>query len=76
MALRDVKLRDVAGSWADLNLERFRKSHQPIVWLLAPLIGLATGAAAILFRLAIGVFQLPWLHTMSERVAAAAREQP
>jgi CIC family chloride channel protein len=76
MALRDVKLRDVAASWADLNLERFRKSHQPIVWLLAPLIGLATGAAAILFRLAIGVFQLPWLHTMSERVAAAAREQP
>ncbi|HSB58625.1 MAG TPA: chloride channel protein, partial [Methyloceanibacter sp.] len=76
MALRDVKLRDPAASWADLNLERFRKSHQPIVWLLAPLIGLATGAAAILFRLAIGVFQLPWLHTMSERVAAAAREQP
>ena len=76
MALRGVKLLDIARHWAVPNLERFRNSHQPIIWSLAPLIGLATGAAAIVFRLAIGVFQLPWLHTMSENVVAAARQQP
>ncbi|MCK4275087.1 MAG: chloride channel protein, partial [Phycisphaerae bacterium] len=43
---------------------------------MAPLIGLATGVAAILFRLAIGVFQWPWLGTMSENMAMAARAQP
>lgn len=47
-----------------------------MVWLLAPLIGLATGAAAILFRVAIGVFQLPWLGTMIEAVAKVARAEP
>jgi chloride channel protein, CIC family len=76
MALRDVKLLEVARHWVIPNLERFRNSQQPVIWLLAPLIGLATGGAAIVFRLAIGVFQLPWLHTMSENVAVAAREQP
>ncbi len=76
MALRHVKLLETAGRWTIPNLKQFRESRQPIVWLLAPLIGLATGAAAIVFRLAIGVFQLPWLHDMSEKVAKAASGQP
>ena len=76
MALRHVKLLATAGRWTVPNLKQFRETRQPIVWLLAPLIGLATGAAAILFRLAIGAFQWPWLHDMSEAVARAAREQP
>ena len=76
MALRRVRLLATAGRWTIPNLKQFQESRQPVVWLLAPLIGLATGLAAIGFRLAIGVFQLPWLHDMSENVAQAARAQP
>ncbi len=76
MALRHVSLLETAQRWTVPNLKHFYETRQPVVWLLAPLIGLATGAAAILFRLAIGVFQLPWLRTMSEAVAGAARAQP
>ena len=76
MALRRAQLLDTARRWTIPNLKHFQETRQTTVWLLAPLIGLATGIAAILFRLAIGVFQWPWLHTMSEHVAAAARHQP
>ncbi|MDJ0513305.1 MAG: chloride channel protein [Methyloceanibacter sp.] len=76
MALRRAQFLDTARRWTIPNLKHFQETRQPIVWLLAPLIGLATGVAAILFRLAIGVFQWPWLQTMSEHVAAAARQQP
>ncbi|MEZ5826923.1 MAG: chloride channel protein [Hyphomicrobiales bacterium] len=76
MALRRVKLLATARRWTIPNLKQFQESRQPLVWLLAPLIGLATGGAAILFRLAIGAFQWPWLHTMTENVAQAAQEQP
>ncbi|MGD2025899.1 MAG: chloride channel protein, partial [Methyloceanibacter sp.] len=76
MALRRAQLLDTARRWTLPNLKHFQETRQPIVWLLAPLIGLATGVAAILFRLAIGVFQWPWLHTMSEHVAEAAKHQP
>ncbi|MEQ8695252.1 MAG: chloride channel protein, partial [Bauldia litoralis] len=58
------------------NLRIFQQGRHPVVWLLAPLVGLATGGAAILFRLAIGAIQWPWLGTMSESVTAAARQQP
>jgi len=75
MALRRVKLLATARRWTIPNLKQFRESRQPTVWLLAPLIGLATGVAAIGFRLAIGAFQWPWLQDMSENVAMAAREQ-
>jgi CIC family chloride channel protein len=76
MALRHVNLLKTVERWTLPNLRSFHEGRQPVVWLLAPFIGLATGGAAILFRLAIGVFQRPWLHTMSENVAAAARAQP
>jgi len=76
MALRRVKLLATARRWTIPNLKQFRETRQPTVWLLAPIIGLLTGVAAIVFRLAIGVFQWPWLHNMSEHVALAAREQP
>jgi CIC family chloride channel protein len=76
MALRRAQLLDTARRWTLPNLKHFQETRQPIVWLLAPLIGLATGVAAILFRLAIGVFQWPWLQTMSEHVAEAAKHQP
>lgn len=76
MALRRVKLLATARRWTIPNLKQFQESRQPLVWLLAPIVGLATGLAAIGFRLLIGVFQWPWLHDMSENVAAAARFQP
>lgn len=76
MALRRVKLLATARRWTIPNLKHFQESRQPLVWLLAPVIGLATGLAAIGFRLLIGVFQWPWLHDMSENVATAARLQP
>jgi CIC family chloride channel protein len=76
MALRYVRLLATARRWTLPNLKQFQERRQPTVWLLAPFIGLATGLAAILFRLAIGVFQWPWLQDMSENVAAAARAQP
>lgn len=76
MALRRAQLLDTARRWTIPNLKHFQETRQPTVWLLAPLVGLATGVAAILFRLAIGVFQWPWLQTMSEHVAVAARLQP
>lgn len=76
MALRRVRLLATARRWTIPNLKQFQESRQPTVWLLAPFIGLATGIAAILFRLAIGVFQWPWLQNMSEHVVEAARAQP
>jgi chloride channel protein, CIC family len=76
MALRRAHLLDTARRWTIPNLKHFQETRQTTVWLLAPLIGLATGIAAILFRLAIGLFQWPWLQTTSEHVAAAARDQP
>ncbi|WP_421722871.1 chloride channel protein [Bauldia sp.] len=62
--------------WTVPNLKQFADDRQPVVWLLAPLVGLATGIAAILFRLAIGAVQWPWLQTITENVAEAARAQP
>jgi CIC family chloride channel protein len=76
MAFRQVKLLATAGRSTLPNLKHFRETRQPVVWLLAPFIGLATGVAAILFRLAIGAFQWPWLHDMTENVARVARGQP
>ncbi|MCB1441595.1 MAG: chloride channel protein [Methyloceanibacter sp.] len=76
MALKRAQLLDTARRWTIPNLKHFQETRQPIVWLLAPLIGLAAGVAAILFRLAIGAFQWPWLHTVTEHVAEAARLQP
>jgi len=63
-------------SWVAPNLSWFRANRQPTLWLLAIAIGVGVSAAAILFRLGIGLVQLPWLHTMSERVASAAAAQP
>ncbi len=59
-----------------VNLTSFLEDRQPLVWLLALIIGIAAAYAAILFRLAIGVFQLPWLGTMSEEIVSAARGLP
>ncbi len=58
------------------NLELFLRTRQPVIWLLAPMVGLGVGGAAVLFRLAIGLVQWSWLRDMSENVTSAAAEQP
>ncbi|MCB1474965.1 MAG: chloride channel protein [Rhodobiaceae bacterium] len=58
------------------NVERFAESRQHILWLVSILIGAGAAGGAILFRLAIQLFQLPWLRSMSERVASHAESLP
>lgn len=66
----------LATRWLGPNLRQFLSARQPIVWLLALLVGVGTSVAAILFRLGIGAAQLPWLGTASQDVARAARDVP
>lgn len=65
-----------AWSWVRPNLTYFLTTRQPVLWLLALLIGIFVGGAAIAFRELVGAFQLIWLQDMSELVATAARRQP
>lgn len=60
--------------WSGLrpNLIIFLASRQPLIWLLALLVGAVVAVAAILFRLLIGLVQLPWLGTTGENVVTAA----
>jgi len=62
--------------WISPNLRVFLGSRQPTVWVAAVAVGIAAAIGAIVFRLAIAVFQLPWLGTMTEQVATAARAAP
>ncbi|MEP3280362.1 MAG: chloride channel protein [Stappiaceae bacterium] len=71
-----VRLPAILRSWIAPNLNLFLSFKLPLIWLLAIIIGAVTAVAAIVFRLAIGLFQWPWLHTMGEHVASAAAEQP
>lgn len=64
------------SSWITPNLRIFITTRQPTTWVLAVLIGAGVAIAAILFRLAIGIVQLPWLGTMSEFVSSAVNAQP
>lgn len=62
--------------WFEPNIKGFLATRQPQIWLLAAVIGCLVGVSAILFRVAIGLFQLPWLFTMSEHIVTAAQNQP
>ncbi len=62
--------------WMRPNIRLFLTTRQPTMWMLAVLIGIVVSGAAILFRLAIGLVQWPWLGTMSEDVASAAAATP
>ena len=48
----------------------------PLLWVAALLVGVCAALGSVLFRLAVNAAQLPWLGTMSERVASAARLVP
>ncbi|MBP1888277.1 chloride channel protein [Sinorhizobium mexicanum] len=54
------------------HLRSFVETRQPLIWIIALLVGFTVAFAAILFRELIGVIQLPWLGTRSERVFSAA----
>ncbi len=56
------------------NTADFVAGRQPLVWLLAFGVGVVVALAAVMFRLAIGLFQLPWLRTMSENVVTATEK--
>lgn len=71
-----ARLIHIAWQWIEPNLRLFLSTRLPMVWGLAVLIGGFVALAAILFRLAIGFMQLPWLGTMSERVATVAAATP
>ncbi|WP_268995472.1 chloride channel protein [Microvirga roseola] len=55
------------------NLLAFLGERQILVWAASLVVGALAASASVLFRLAISVVQLPWLGTMSERVAIAAQ---
>jgi CIC family chloride channel protein len=76
MPERLTRLIKIAWSEIEPNLRFFLTNRQPLVWLLALAIGLGVALAAIIFRLGIGLVQLPWLATQTENVASAAAAAP
>ena len=66
----------MAHGWVAPNWRIFAQTKQPIVWVLAGIIGFGVAFAAILFRLGIGAVQWLWLQDASEQVASAASRMP
>lgn len=69
-----ARLPAILTAWVRPHLNRFANERQPQIWFLCLVIGAGVGVAAILFRELIGLFQLPWLATRSEKVLSAAQE--
>ncbi|MFA9474308.1 MAG: chloride channel protein, partial [Filomicrobium sp.] len=67
---------EIVNNRFGVNIRDFLAERQPLVWLLALIISVAVAYAALAFRWLIGIFQLPWLGTQTERVASAAAELP
>ena len=58
------------------NTNDFLNQRQPLVWLLALIVGIVVAYAAIAFRWLIGIIQYLWLGTTTENVASAAAAAP
>ncbi|WP_420393391.1 chloride channel protein [Acuticoccus sp.] len=58
------------------NVLAFVAARNPGLWLIAALVGVAIGAAAVLFRLGIGAVQWVWTSETGEYVIEAIRAQP
>lgn len=58
------------------NLLTFYHERNMTIWLLAIIIGISVAYVSLFFRMLIGLVQLPWLGTMSERVYNAATTTP
>lgn len=68
------RLPSILKAWVTPHLRRFSSERQPLIWSLCLAIGAGVGVASILFRELIGLIQLPWLATRSEKVLTAASE--
>ena len=58
------------------NLEVFFRERHLSLWAASILVGALAAVASIGFRLMIGLVQLPWLGTVSERTAGVAALTP
>jgi CIC family chloride channel protein len=58
------------------NLAAFTREREPMIWVASLVVGILAGAASVAFRVGINAAQLPWLGTMSERVASVAGTTP
>lgn len=65
---------DLLNAQIGHNVSSFIRDRQPLVWLLALAIGVTVAYVAVAFRWSIGMFQLLWLGTQSEKIASAASE--
>ena len=65
---------DLLNAQIGHNVSSFLRERQPLVWLLALAIGVTVAYVAVAFRWSIGMFQLLWLGTQSEKIASAAAE--
>ena len=63
-------------SWIGRNWRSYLSGQEPLLWLLAIIIGPLVGLAAIIFRLGIGAVQWIWLGTSSENVVTAIEALP
>ncbi|PLX32824.1 MAG: chloride channel protein [Hyphomicrobiales bacterium] len=70
VVLSHFNIQAISSIWQGVrsNLRQFLDGRQPMIWLLSIFIGLGVAYAAILFRIGIGLAQLPWLGLMSERI--------
>ncbi|WP_075217870.1 chloride channel protein [Mongoliimonas terrestris] len=59
-----------------VHLTAFLATRQPLVWVLAFLVGLAVSGATILFHFGIGWVQWLWLGTSSDRMLDTAAAAP
>ena len=63
-------------NWCRPNIRSFLGQQLPAVWVLSLVMGALVGVSAILFRLAIGAVQYPWLGTFDEDIGAAIAAIP
>ncbi len=71
-----AQLPDILVSWITPNLRQYRTNRMHLVWVLAIAVGTLVALAAIAFRTAIGLVQMPWLQTTTEYTIEAAARQP
>lgn len=71
-----LRLYRIVWSGIEPNLRIFLANRLPLVWLLSLVIGTAAAVAAVLFRIGIGLVQIPWLGNTSESVATTATGIP
>lgn len=67
---------DLLNAQIGHNVSTFLSDRQPLVWLIALVLGVAVAYLSVGFRWSIGQLQLVWLGTTSEKVISAAVAAP